>query len=101
MLFKRLLALPRELSLFLVGPRGCGKITCLRQAFPDALFLDLLESANVVRFQARPDSLEQIVLERGAKTVVIDEIQRVPDLLPTIHRLIRMTRRKPFRSGEG
>jgi len=87
-MYPRLLDLPRGLNSFIVGPRGCGKTTYLRKTYPDALFIDLLESANVLRYQARPDSLEQEILEQQASVVVLDEIQRVPGLLPTIHRLI-------------
>jgi predicted AAA+ superfamily ATPase len=33
---------PRQ-SFFLFGPRGTGKSTWLREALPDALFVDLLQ----------------------------------------------------------
>ena len=32
-------------SFFLFGPRGTGKTTWLKQRFPEALYLDLLDHA--------------------------------------------------------
>jgi predicted AAA+ superfamily ATPase len=36
---------PRDKSILLLGPRGTGKSTLLRQSFPDALYLDQLDLA--------------------------------------------------------
>ncbi len=76
-------------SYFLFGPRGTGKSTWLRQAHPDALWIDLLEPETFRRFKARPERLIEIV--RGAvpvETVVVDEVQKVPELLDAVHLLM-------------
>ena len=52
---------PTEASFFLFGPRGTGKSTFLRQAFPDALCVDLLQPWFHHRFAARPERLREVV----------------------------------------
>lgn len=74
---------------FLFGPRGTGKSTWLRRRFKDALWIDLLSPDELRLFSARPELLREAV--RGARerpAVVIDEVQKVPDLLSVVHQLI-------------
>lgn len=80
-------------SFFLFGPRGTGKTVWLAQQFPDAFTVNLLE-ADVRRIlTARPERLAEIVAANADKqTFVIDEIQRVPALLDTVHDLIEKRR---------
>ncbi|MBX3168601.1 MAG: ATP-binding protein [Candidatus Eremiobacteraeota bacterium] len=74
---------------FLFGPRGTGKSTWLRQAFPAALWLDLLSSEHMRRFSAHPERLREVCREVPVGgTVVLDEVQRIPDLLSIVHQLI-------------
>jgi predicted AAA+ superfamily ATPase len=75
-------------SFFLFGPRGTGKTTWLKQAFPDSVYLDLLESELYNRLTASPGGLEHLIPPDCSRWVVIDEVQRVPDLLNEVHRLI-------------
>lgn len=84
----RFLRPPRE-SFFLFGPRGTGKSTWLVHSYPQALRLDLLNPEEERRFLARPEKLIEIVtpLQPG-QVCIIDEIQRVPQLIPVIHSLI-------------
>ena len=80
---------PPEGSFFLFGPRGTGKSTFITRNFPDAYYIDLLDPENIRSFSARPERLEEIVrAQREQKHFVIDEIQRVPELLTVVHRLI-------------
>ena len=73
-------------SCFVFGPRGTGKSTWLRKRIPDALFVDLLEPQLHRRLSARPERLRELLAgSPGKETVVIDEIQRVPDLLTVVH----------------
>ncbi len=74
-------------SAFLFGPRGTGKSYWLEHAYADALFIDLLESDTCNQLQAAPSRLRQLV-PASAGLVIIDEVQRVPDLLHEVHRLI-------------
>lgn len=76
-------------SFFLLGPRGTGKTTWLRESLPDALFINLLRPELYRELAARPERLRDLVLgspDRG--DIVVDEVQRVPELLNVIHDLI-------------
>ena len=76
-------------SCFLFGPRGTGKSTWVRHRRPGALFLDLLEPALHRSLNARPERVREFLAgspRTGA--VVIDEIQRIPELLSVVHALL-------------
>ncbi len=79
---------PPSKSFFLFGPRGTGKSTLLKSKFPRALYLDLLNSQNFLKFSADPSQIRDHVasLPRGS-WVILDEIQRVPALLNEVHSL--------------
>ena len=84
----RFLQIPSQ-SCFLLGPRGTGKSTWLRRRLPDALYLDLLDPALHRSLSARPERLRELLAgSPGKRTVVIDEIQRVPELLTVIHAIL-------------
>src|SRR5262245_61544286 len=92
----RFLKPPRQ-SFFLFGPRGTGKSTWLRQMFPDALVVDLLQPDVSRELIARPERLRDLV--RGApdrSTVVVDEVQRAPELLNVVHSVIESKDRRQF-----
>ena len=73
-------------SCFVFGPRGTGKSTWLRERLPDALFVDLLDPSTHRSLSARPERLRELLAGApGRETVVIDEIQRVPELLTVVH----------------
>jgi predicted AAA+ superfamily ATPase len=81
-------------SFFLFGPRGTGKSTWLRAAFPEALWLDLLEPDLERELSARPERLRQLVEGAPkAQVVVVDEVQRAPAVLTVVHQLIEQKRR--------
>ena len=76
-------------SFFLFGPRATGKTTLIKQELaPKATIIDLLDSRYFLRLSSAPYELESIIAADPAGIVVIDEIQRVPELLNEIHRLI-------------
>ncbi|RLB56971.1 MAG: AAA family ATPase [Deltaproteobacteria bacterium] len=89
MTYPRRLVLPAagEATFFLWGPRQTGKTTLLRKLYGDCLWVDLLRSSTFRSLAARPEELAEIVRARGAGFVVIDEIQKVPELLDEVHRL--------------
>ena len=92
----RFLALPHG-SFFLFGPRGTGKTTWLRSVLPRALVVDLLDPAEYRRLSARPERLRERVRGAPAGTdVVVDEIQRIPELLNVVHALIESGRGHRF-----
>jgi predicted AAA+ superfamily ATPase len=76
-------------SYFLFGPRGTGKSTWLRKIHPEAAWIDLLDAGTYRSFIAYPERLEEYVeLHRSKGVIIIDEIQRVPQLLAMVHKLI-------------
>lgn len=78
---------PPDISFFLFGPRGTGKSTWLRNRFPQAYTVDLLDEA---RYQAYLADIGLFASElrtvAEGRLVVIDEIQRLPSLLNEVHR---------------
>jgi predicted AAA+ superfamily ATPase len=86
--FQRFFDAPKD-SFFLLGPRGTGKTWWTQRAFPDALRVDLLDALTFREMSARPESLRERVGARPRlKTVIIDEVQKLPELLDEIHRLM-------------
>jgi predicted AAA+ superfamily ATPase len=84
-------------SFFLFGPRGTGKSTWLKTLHPDALYIDLLLPDIHRSYLARPERLlEALDAHPEEKLVIIDEVQRVPDLLPTVHHLVEARRDTRF-----
>ena len=87
-MYARLLQ-PPERSFFLLGPRGTGKTTWLRQVLPKALWFDLLRTQTFLTLSQQPESFRQQVEALPKKSwVVIDEVQRAPMLLNEVHALI-------------
>jgi len=85
---KRLLKVP-DRSFFLFGPRGVGKTTWLKSVLAEAVYFDLLESSLFLELSQNPDHLGPLVGEQPENSwVVIDEIQKIPELLDEVHRLI-------------
>ena len=84
--------LPMGQSAFLWGPRKTGKTTFIRMAFPDSLRYDLLQTDIFLDFVKRPFLLREQLLavspEQLKEPVIIDEVQKVPQLLDEIHWLI-------------
>ena len=89
-LISRIFTAPKE-SYFLFGPRGTGKSTWLRQNYPDAIYIDLLDQEVFRKFLAGPERLGDVIsVSSQTKTVILDEIQKVPSLLDEVHRLMEL-----------
>lgn len=88
MSFSRVLK-PSSQSFFLLGPRGSGKSTWLRETFPNAYFIDLLSEETYQRLLMSPgvfaDELRAVNPEQW---IIVDEVQRLPNLLNEVHRFI-------------
>jgi predicted AAA+ superfamily ATPase len=103
-MIQRLLRIPKARSFFLFGARGTGKSTFLREtlpAGPTTMWFDLLEPKLEREWRLRPERFDETLaaLPPRVKWIVIDEIQRVPQLLHSIHRLIETRRFKFAMSG--
>lgn len=78
-----------DTSIFLFGARQTGKSTFLRQRFPEAPYIDLLDSELRKSYQRRPVLLYEQFSKMPENTlIIIDEIPEVPELLNEVHRLI-------------
>jgi predicted AAA+ superfamily ATPase len=77
-----------EQSFFLFGPRGTGKSTWLKQHYPDAVMIDLLAPELFRAYSARPERLREITDGAAGKTIIIDEVQKIPELLDVVHQLV-------------
>lgn len=91
-MFKRLLdmSLPEKQSAFLWGARQTGKSSYLKKYFKEAIYYDLLNTHEIVRLTKSPYLLREeiLALPHTYKTIIIDEIQKVPELLNEVHWLI-------------
>ncbi len=77
-------------SLFLWGPRQTGKSTLLRLMFPAALRVDLLNASEFRLLKSRPEALRERCRAWNPATgpVVIDEVQKIPELLDEVQWII-------------
>lgn len=76
-------------SVFLWGARQVGKSTLLQRLFPESRIYDLLKSDEYARLSRRPQLLREELEHLGNETlVIIDEIQKIPQLLDEVHWLI-------------
>lgn len=84
-MFTRRLELPSR-SFMLLGPRGTGKTTWLRNSLPDARWYNLLLDRELVRLMRDPAAFRHEIeaLPRGS-WVVVDEVQKLPSLLNEVH----------------
>lgn len=98
-MYSRLIQVPAGKSFFLFGPRGTGKTTWVRAALPGALFIDLLESEIFNDLLPNPQRLENMIPADFKDWVVIDEIQKIPELLNEVHRLIEKYKYKFVLTG--
>lgn len=89
-IYKRILICPKA-NFFLFGVRGSGKTSLLKQKFPKALYIDLLNESIYQSYLANVKLFYQRVEAFKGRLVIIDEIQRMPNLLNEIHRLIELS----------
>jgi uncharacterized protein len=91
------LDLPEGQSAFLWGARKTGKSTFLKQQYPTSLFIDFLDSETFHKFTEKPWLLREIVDAKSEEErkipIIIDEVQKIPQILNDVHWLIE--NRKP------
>ena len=87
----RFLSFSANSSFLLFGARGAGKSTWCLQKFPHAARLDLLDPEILRTFLARPERLKEYTLgQPSGSVIVVDEIQKAPELLSVVHSLIEL-----------
>lgn len=77
----------RHRSVFLFGARQTGKSTLVRSRYPEAVLFDLLEADTFRELSSRPEYMRQTI-PPATRSVVIDEVQKLPALLDEVHLLI-------------
>ena len=76
-------------GMFLFGGRQTGKSTLLKERFPKAVYIDLLKSDLRNRFKQHPEEFRESLLRYPPETlIIVDEIQKIPDLLDEVHSLM-------------
>lgn len=86
-------------SFFLFGPRGTGKTFWVKQNFPECFYIDLLETDLYTDLLSRPQRLEGIIPAGFKDWIIIDEVQKIPELLNEVHRLIEKSHYKFVLTG--
>lgn len=99
-MIKRELNLSKTNNLLLFGPRQVGKTTLIRESFPaeNLQVINLLLSEVYTKYKSAPAVFREEVRALSPKIthVVVDEAQRVPDLLNEIQALIDEGIQKKF-----
>lgn len=96
----RIIYLPPKESFFLFGVRGSGKTALLKKCFPEALYIDLLDESLYQRYLYKISRFyERVHAFKNDGLVIVDEIQRMPQLLNEVHRLIESSDRRFILTG--
>jgi predicted AAA+ superfamily ATPase len=84
--------LPKHQSAFLWGARKTGKTTYLKERFPDSIVYDFLKTDLFLELSKQPSLLREQLLAKDAsaltKPIILDEVQKVPQVLDEVHWLI-------------
>jgi predicted AAA+ superfamily ATPase len=88
----RIAQLPEKRSFFLFGPRQTGKSSLIQSRFGERSWtVNLLHSEEYSRYAKFPGQYRLDVAEKlrtGISCCILDEVQRIPDLLNEVHALI-------------
>lgn len=102
-MYNRLLALPLDShdSLFLFGPRGTGKTKWLKTHLNQEkyVYIDLLDPLTFRNLHAYPERLKTLFEPNFTGWIVIDEVQKIPELLNEVHRLIEQEDKRFILTG--
>lgn len=84
--------LPRKQSAFLWGARKTGKTTYLKEKFPNSLVYDFLKTDLFFEISKNPSLLRERLLAKNGSAlkepVILDEVQKIPQVLDEVHWLI-------------
>ena len=94
MLIKRMLSIPKNKNIFIFGPRQTGKSTLINKIFSEkeSHFYNLLEVDTYNKLLANPQifrhEVEAICVTENKKNIIVDEVQKIPQILDEVHNLI-------------
>lgn len=89
--FKRIFQIEKSIrnrSAFLWGPRQVGKSTLLKNRFPQTALYNLLSPILYEQLIKEPQLLESWVKTSDQKLIILDEVQKIPQLLDVVQLLI-------------
>ena len=98
-MYSRLITHQNKKSFFLFGPRGTGKTYWIKNQFPNAVYLDLLEAGLFTKLLANPQRLGEFIPQGFHDWIILDEVQKIPQLLDEVHRLIESKKYKFVLTG--
>jgi uncharacterized protein len=91
-----------ESSFFLFGPRGTGKSTFVKSLIKeDTLYIDFLEPDTFRTYAAYPETLLKTVNAIKPGQVIIDEVQKVPQILDAVHKILEEKKIRFILTGSG
>lgn len=90
MLLPRRFVLNPKKNYLILGPRRVGKSTYLKHDIEAAIRIDLLQSDVFFEYRSRPALLRERFSDAKG-TLIIDEIQKIPDLANEVHWMIENT----------
>jgi len=96
MITQRFYRLPKD-HCFIFGPRGTGKSTWINTHLPKAYVINLLDDETYLRYAARPGHIKSVVAANPKiNQFVIDEVQKLPKILDSVHELIETHKTHQF-----
>ncbi len=84
---KLMLNLPKNRSAFLWGPRKVGKSHWIKHHLSDVILIDLLKTTEFADYVSKPSLLRERYAD-ASSLIVIDEVQKIPDILNEVHWMI-------------
>lgn len=99
--YYRMMSIPQDspYSFLILGARGTGKTTWVKETFANACYIDLLNQTIYLQLQASPGKLVEFFPKDVHQWIIIDEIQKIPALLNEVHRAIESEHRRFILTG--
>ncbi len=89
-------------SFFLFGPRGTGKSTFVKSLInKNTLYIDFLDPDTFRTYTAFPETLIKTVNAVNTVQVIIDEVQKVPQILDVVHKIMEERKIRFILTGSG
>lgn len=82
-------------SVLLLGPRQVGKSTLISGLGPD-LIINLADELEFLTHSSSPGEITRLIEVTSARTIFIDEVQRLPRILNTVQALVDRQRQLKF-----
>jgi predicted AAA+ superfamily ATPase len=89
-------------SFFLFGPRGTGKSTYVKKLIKrNTMYIDFLDPETFRTFSAFPETLIKTINAGNPDLVIIDEVQKVPQILEVVHKVMGEKKIRFILTGSG